>query len=255
MGLNIEELESFTALNCEGYDATWFERILVTTRYSPLIITLVMYVSGLWYRELYLLLFGVGLTLDNLLNKALQMAIDERVPQKSCGGPLGMPSELAQHIAFFYAMLVTFPILYSQRMGLSKALILALGAALVYAAQVELGYNTPEQVLVGSVVGTLFGFVYQLVIYTLLYPYFNTILSWSLVDWCGYADSWCRVPRREPVALEPHSTREFLRTQVWPLVTEYFIFPENTDILVLIEDSIAQPVHRATPPKEPRLKF
>jgi len=239
MSINIEELETFTALNCSDYDASWFSRVLVLTRYTPVFITLLMYVSGLWYKEIYLLLFGIGLSLDSAINSALQELIAEPVPEKHCGGPYGMPSDFAQHTAFLYAMLATFPILYSQRIGLLNSSILTLVVALVFAAQTHLHYNTREQVLVGSCVGALLGFAYQLGLYTFVYPYFNTILCCAPLSTFGYVDSWCRV-RAAPVAFRETSdaARVFLQSRVWPVLCEFFIFPEGTDVLAEIEASL-----------------
>jgi len=249
MTFNIEELETFTALNCPNYDASLISRIFVLTRFSSIAITLIMYFSGIWYRELYLLIFGIGLSLDSLLNTLLQNIIEQPVPNEGCGGEFGMPSELSQHILFFYTMLVTFPILYTQSAGIVNIAIVTLVTSFVCAAQVHLGYNDSAQVAAGAVIGSTFGFVYQMIVFLTIYPRFNWILDTWLISAFGYIDSWCRFNMLSPQsgfqhefynrATFPKSHRKkkrivefFIRAKIWPVLKRYIIFQEDDRILL-----------------------
>jgi hypothetical protein len=164
-----------------------------------------LYTFSLRWRELWLLGFGVGLTLNAFLNGVLVVLIADRVPIEGCGGPYDLPSRVAQHAAFFITSILTYSFQYRSPHfhGYYQA-ALAFWALIVPYALVYFNFNSGAQLLAAALVGSVFAFVWQvLVMYYLLAPHFDVVTSWWAFKTLEYRDTWCRVAA-EDVALEAH---------------------------------------------------
>ena len=73
------------ALHTCAYHVWQGTRYLVLAHYSGPAITLGFFVASALLRDVYLLFFGFGLTVDTLINGALKYALRDAVPQPTCG--------------------------------------------------------------------------------------------------------------------------------------------------------------------------
>jgi len=160
----LREVALFTVTQCAAPDSAQ-TTLLATTRYVGPLLTLLMYVVGLRYKELYLLLFGLGLSLDGYTNVAWRYVLrDDARVVATCGDayvPFASPSYQAQHTAFFVTFALTYIGLYRPRAKLWHFLLLAVFALAVFYADRELNYHTERALLAGAYIGALNAVVWQ----------------------------------------------------------------------------------------------
>lgn len=189
--MDIDQLEIYVALKClPSYDHSIFMRTLVVCQFFPLFLTIGMYTISLTYKyqELYYRFFSFGLTLNWLLNWLLQNIIQSKPRIQNCGDGFAMPSFHSQHCFFFYTMVITYLLLQRRRMGIFNLLILNAVPALVCAARFTLGFNTFSELMVGCIMGTSFGFVYQYILLKWVKPRVPRLLEVHIVRWLGFTD-------------------------------------------------------------------
>jgi membrane-associated phospholipid phosphatase len=189
--MDIDQLEEYTALRCvPHYDYGIFTRFLVICQFFPLYLTIGMYAVTLTYKyqEVYYRFFSLGLTLNWLLNLALQYVIRSEPHIHNCGGGYSMPSWHAQHVFFFYTVLITYFILKKQHIGAFNLMLLNSIPALVCASRLTLGFNTFSELMVGNIIGVTFGFFYQVVLFTWVKPNIPKLLQFRVCKWLGYTD-------------------------------------------------------------------
>lgn len=160
----LREVALFTVLNCAAPD-TALTTLLAVTRYVGPLLTLTMYAVGFYYKELYLLFFGFGLTLDGYTNVAWRFVLRDTVRAvDTCGDaylPFQSPSYQAQHTAFFATFVLTYIGLYRPRAKLWHFFLLALFALAVFYAERRLNYHTERALLAGAYIGAFNAFVWQ----------------------------------------------------------------------------------------------
>jgi membrane-associated phospholipid phosphatase len=189
--MDIEQLEQYMALRCvPHYDYGLFVRFLVICQFTPLYLTIGMYAITFTYKyqELYYRFFSIGLTLNWLLSLALQYLIQSKPHIQNCGGGYSMPSWHAQHVFFFYTMIVTYLILQKKHMGALNLLLLNSVPALVCAARLMLGFNTFSELMVGNIIGVTFGFLYQYTLFKWVKPRVHRLLKIPILQWFGFRD-------------------------------------------------------------------
>lgn len=191
----IKEL-SFYALNfCPVLKRNKFYELLVLSRYAAYSVQFFLWVLGLLLKEFHLVLLGLSLTIDGLLNYALREIIRQPTPNPGCGETFGMPSFAAQHVAVLYVLVVSFPVVWKSRpswWGLFLMTVLYLIASL---AQVSIGYNTAFQVLIGTIIGAAEGIIYQFIIFVIITKYWNTLRRWKIVRWLGITNDYCDISK------------------------------------------------------------
>jgi len=225
----VTELSTWAYDNCV-FEANFFSPYLVLLRYAPRVINLASYIVSLYYRELFIGLVGVLLTLSDILNVyVLKPLIRQPVPQPQCGSstfyclppnatecghdspidcvPCGMPSYGAQQIAAFVTAILVYSLQYpALKLKWSHyALLIALEALAMY-SYVHFHFNTLEQVVVGAMVGSLYMALGVSALYGLLSRYYDALLyHWSARK-LGYVDSLTRY--HAPVPGDPDTTDE-----------------------------------------------
>jgi membrane-associated phospholipid phosphatase len=189
--MDIQQLEIYTALRCAPhYDYGVFTRFLVICQFFPLYLSIGMYAVTLTYKyqELYYRCFSLGLTLNWLLNWALQYVFMSKPHIQGCGDGYSMPSWHSQHAFFFYTMVTTYVLFKKQRLGAVNLVFLNAMPALVCAARLMLGFNTFSELMVGNIVGVTFAFVYQLFLLKVVQPRVPWLLEFTLFKFLGYKD-------------------------------------------------------------------
>jgi hypothetical protein len=186
------EIEQFTRTNCQPYTASWMSAFLSLSRYAPLIITAVLYIAGFYYKELYLFLFGLGLSIDAALGYALSSLIANEPRVATCvpvfGSALAYP---VQHAAFFVTFVLGYFSLYRPRAKLWHiALLLFFYTCVVLGAHFLNYYDAPA-VVAGAALGTLNAFVYQALLFWLVVPHMCAVLRSRIVRYLKYRDTLC----------------------------------------------------------------
>jgi hypothetical protein len=99
-----------------------------------------------------------------------------------------MPSWHAQHVFFFYAMVITYLVLQRKHISATNLMILNSVPALVCTSRLTLGFNTFPELMIGNIIGVTFGFIYQYSLFKWIKPRVNKILAHPFVRWLGYRD-------------------------------------------------------------------
>jgi len=186
------EVELFTLLRCQPYEQTWSSALLALLRYAPQVITFLLYFGGLRYKELYLLLFGFGLSLNSAANQLANSVLraEPRVP--TCTPMHGAAvSWQAQQVAFFTLFSLAYASLYQARLKLWHSVALLTFLALTVLSQDALNYHTTESTVTGAALGCLLALLYQSFLYTLIVPSFPLVMRSRLVRYLAYQDTLC----------------------------------------------------------------
>lgn len=225
------EIELWTFEHCQPFQQSWFAAILSLLRYAPAIITFLLYFVGLRYKELYLFLFGIGLTLSALINEALNSLI-VRAPRIPTCPPLrgaAIANEV-QQVAFFTVFSLGYIALYRPRTKLWHLGVLLLFYALSVIGSHLLNYHFSDAIVAGAVLGTILAFAYQSALHFWFVPQFCKIVRIPFVLYMGYQDTLCsgestplhvivleNLDKRFGTAqyIERRAAREFIAEQVY----------------------------------------
>lgn len=167
---------------------------LALARYAPQLLTFTLYISGLWHKELYLLLFGIGMSLDGALNYALNSWLsDDVLPRVATCVPVhgAVLSYETQQMAFFVTFVLGYIELYEAAARVWHLLLLVLLFAVVFVGDHLLNYHTAESIVAAATLGSLLAFVYQWLLYVALVPLFPWALRQRWMRWFGYEDTLC----------------------------------------------------------------
>jgi hypothetical protein len=186
------EVELFTLLRCQPYEQSWSSALLALLRYAPQVITFLLYFGGLRYKELYLLLFGLGLSLNSVVNQLLNRLLPSEPRVTTCTPMHGAGiSWQAQQVAFFTLFSLGYAALYQARLKLWHTVALTTFLALTVLSQDALNYHTTEATVIGAVLGCLLALLYQSFLYAVIVPSFRIVLRSSLVRYLAYQDTLC----------------------------------------------------------------
>lgn len=181
-------------VNCQPYVDSWLTSLLALARYAPQLLTFTLYITGLWHKELYLLLFGIGMSLSTLLNWAFNSLTGDAVPPRvaTCipvhGAVLSFES---QQIAFFITFAMGYVVLYEAGARVWHMLLLVSIFALVFLGDHMLNYHTAEAIVAAATLGSVLAFCYQWLLYILVVPSFPYVLQSRYVRYFGYDDTLC----------------------------------------------------------------
>ena len=186
------ELELYTLQRCQPYERSWFSALLALMRYAPQAITFGLYFAGLRYKELYFILFGIGLSLNSKLNELLNFVIGGVPRIETCtamhGAALAWQS---QQVAFFVTFALGYTSLYQAKLKMTHTFALMLFLVLSVISQDFLNYHTPESTIAGVAAGVSLALVYQTLVYLLVVPAFGWLLERRIVRFMGYRDTLC----------------------------------------------------------------
>ena len=190
------EIATWTFQNCQPYEDGIVAQILVLTRYSAPLLTLVIFFATLQRPELYIFLFGIGTLVSTAINTLIRYIInDETHVTATCidvyGDTSRWPSWPTQNVTFVVAFIITYPLLYNADMPFYYAILLFLFYFGVVAGDEMLNYHTRSQIAGGAIVGAVTAFLWQLFIRALV-PYFPAILRVPQVNMLGYVDTLCQ---------------------------------------------------------------
>lgn len=191
-GYFFTEIALFTITNCQPFALTWMATVLALTRYTPQVITFLMYFIGLFRKEIYLLVFGVGLSLDSTVGVLIGELVDVAPRVESCA-PVHSAAVAyqVQHGAFFITFALGYMSLYRPRVKFwHLSLIVLFFVAVVVGAHL-LNYYSSEAILSGAALGSMNAFIYQSLVHWLLVPYFPVFLCSRFNRYWCYADNLC----------------------------------------------------------------
>ena len=167
---------------------------MALARYTPQLLTFALYVSGLWHKELYLLLFGLGMSFDGILNWLLNSSLSGSVgPRVSTCVPVhgAVLSYESQQMAFFVTFALGYIILYEAGARIWHLVLLIGLFCIVFLGDHMLNYHTVEAIVAATTLGTLAASIYQWMLYFLFVPAFPFLARQWLVRWIGYEDTLC----------------------------------------------------------------
>mgnify|MGYP000617912188 CR=1 FL=1 len=191
-----EELATWTTANCQPFDASFVAHSLSFTRYMGVLITLGLFIGGIRYCELYLLLFGFAAILNDLLNLLIRAIVrDTTTVTATCVDVYGSygnwPSLQTQQISFVVVFLLTYGVCYNARPNIVGSLSLAMLFSAVIAGDLLLNYHTKSQIYGGLLVGGLFAFLVQIVYRLFVVPYIPRMILWPVLSYFEYTDTLC----------------------------------------------------------------
>ena len=128
-----------------------------------------------------------------IVNTAIVYVLQGEVPIAGCNGMYDMPSGIAQHAGFFVMSVLLYS--YEYRTPHIHAIhhaLLAAWAVIVPFSLAFFNFNSPAQLMVAYLVGSLGAFAYHIaIVFPIIVPKFPIILQWRIIKWCGYEDNMC----------------------------------------------------------------
>ena len=191
-----EELATWTTANCQPFDASFVAHSLVFTRYMGVLISLGLFIGGIRYCELYLLLFGFAAIHNDLMNLLVRVIVrDTTLVTATCidvyGSYGNWPSLQTQQFSFVAVFLLTYGVCYNARPNIIGSLSLAIVVAAVIAGDLLLNYHTKSQIYGGLIIGGLFAFIVQIVYRLFVIPYIPRMILWPVLSYFEYTDTLC----------------------------------------------------------------
>lgn len=188
----LAENELWTLLNCQPYTDSWLTSLLALARVAPQLLTFALYIAGFWHKELYLLVFGIGMSVSTLINLGVNALIDAEPRVATCMPVHGAGVSFeTQQIAFFTTFALGYVALYEAPARIWHLLLLISVFALVFYGDHVLNYHTAEAIVSAAVIGSLLAFCYQWLLYMFVVPTFPYVLRSRYVAWFGYEDTLC----------------------------------------------------------------
>lgn len=146
--------------------------------------------------SLYLWVLWGATILDYLLNLGLRYAFRDPSPNGALAHHAWeMPASSSQAMLCIGTMVVLFILLYNVQQYTLYMLMLYVLASTALFSRLYRGINSPEQLIVGALVGCAEGCLYTMLWQWLGYPYVTRILQWTPIRFYGINDS-LMAPRR-----------------------------------------------------------
>lgn len=183
-----------TQTNCQPYSDSWMTSLLALARIMPQILTFSLYIIGFWHKELYLLLFGIGMSISTLINWGInELAGDTTEPRVATCIPVhgAVISFESQQTAFFVTFVMGYIALYEARARIWHLLLLVAIFALVFFGDHLLNYHTAEATVAAALLGSLLAFCYQWLLYVAIVPTFPHVLRSRYMRMLNYEDTLC----------------------------------------------------------------
>ena len=253
---------------CEGFSGEyWLSRVFYGMLYSPVFITFIMFVAGIWYQELYLAMIGVGITLSWLLNWGFLVALSSthssvievdvwndgssewvKAERHRCLDGFEMPSSIAQQVAFFVVAAFVYHLVTQKPASFYLISIIQAGMVMAIYAPLYLNFSTIGDVLVGVVLGAFFAILYSVFLNYFLYRYGDEICHWWPIRMLGIRAKYLSVymdrVRKKAIHRQlcgnllkmaretlgaPQLTIEQFRMLIETLDSEYYLIQTNGD--------------------------
>lgn len=205
------EIDSFIYGICGPYEQTWQSGVFALLRYAPYFITIVLYIASFWYKQIYLLFFSIGLTLDGVLNEALNNAFPRAWRTPGCPPLWGAAvAYQIEHAAFFITFVLGYMLLYRPRTKLWHILLLFTFYALTVSGAHYMNFHYADAIANGAIVGSFAALTYQTILHWFFVPRLCRMLKHRLIVYWGYMDTLC-TGEVQPlhVLMDENFTREF----------------------------------------------
>jgi len=158
----------------------------------PLVIMIMLFTLFMSRRDLHTATLGVGVILNHILNQVLKKMYAEPRPMQRAVTfeEHGWPSNHSQYMWFVCSYLILFIKYRLHHLGGCQEIfwktmssILCLGGAVTMSySRVYLQYHTEDQVVAGSVIGSVAALFWFLVTQKILTPLFPMIASWRISE-------------------------------------------------------------------------
>jgi len=239
----LREAECHLALACAPlYQGGGWSHFLLAFKNFPILLSIVMMLSQFYepFRDMYYPL-GItsGVIVNTCVNALLRLAFTQGSPAGAlCATANEMPNWAVQQGFFLTTIIITFPALWRARFGVYQAQFVFFLLWVSSASRIYLGYNTPDQILVAALVGTLVGVLWQLFVYWLLcvtatvraQRKFSVFLLKSVT----YSNSWCKESYTHFTSATDPSERRgvitFRDAVVWLLTLPTILIPPAPDL-------------------------
>jgi len=169
-------------------------KLLAYSSLLPLAVLIGFVTLILFRRDLHTITFFIGLLFNEALNAVLKHIIKQPRPMSrdNMYNEYGMPSSHSQFMWFFSIYMFLFIWVRLQHITNTKTVwfcktIGSFGcfvtALVVTFSRIYLLYHTVNQVIVGSLIGSLLGLFWFLLTNYVFTPWFQTVASWWLCEW------------------------------------------------------------------------
>jgi hypothetical protein len=171
----MDDIKFHNQLVCPWARDSIISWIFVHTRLSIFLLQFILYGISLWNHEIHIFFVGLGLSANMLINTALQQYFKQNVPFPGCGENWGLPSFYAQQVMFFYVMFITYPAFWKTRTSSMRAALISIWCIFTIYGQLYLNYNHPTQIIVGALIGIVFGITYQGILFFYIAPNYESM--------------------------------------------------------------------------------
>lgn len=156
----------------------------------PIGVSFAMFTASAVTNSLYLWILWGATILDYCVNLGLRYAIRDPSPNGALAHHAWeMPASSSQAMLCLGTMVILFLLLYNvQQYTLYMLTLYVMGTAALF-SRLYRDINTPEQLIVGALVGVLEGCVYTTIWHLLGYPYARRIIKWWPLRVYGINDS------------------------------------------------------------------
>ena len=158
----------------------------------PFYLTIGLIAVSLYRNEKYLELVSIYLTLDWLLNYIVKdLIVKQSPPTPGCGDTYEMPSYAAEQASLFSTLMLGFAEIWGvESVGL-KPMLISISVLVPCFARTFVGFSSVPQVIIGFQFGLVEGLFYLWITKRFLWPRFNILEKWKLMEYLEFVDTLC----------------------------------------------------------------
>lgn len=161
------------------------------------------YVIGLYSGDFYFFLLSWWLTLDYAFNYALAFTLKQPPRYAGCGPTYEMPSYASEQMTLVVSALFLYVVVFNYRLDASRSVLLTWLLGSVMYARIYIGISTPLQLVVGSALGALSSCVFSALVYFVVLPHIDAVLSLRVCRWFNWTRGMLVLARYEDTPHEP----------------------------------------------------
>lgn len=194
----IAQASAFVTARCGDFQQTAWSDVQLISMTFPYIVMILFYFASWVLRDVYLLVFGMGMTLSGMINVGFQyMLAHEWGPVERCYE--GNPSPSTNMMFFAYTAFMVYAMQHHYSVRPLVVCICTWAPVMTAFANMYFNRGGFSEQYYAALLGSAIGWVWQTFVNAVIEPRFPALLSLPLLSWFEYKNGLCR-------ALEPRFT-------------------------------------------------
>lgn len=157
--------------NCPYYDDSFFEWILLYSRFAVLQIQFFLYGISIIYGDTHTLIFGIACTIDTLIIFIFSKFVSFKNYFVNCNNEYLFPSFISQHFSFFVFSILIHVCINNVKIKLKPTLFILIWYYFTMYGEITISMNNIANIVISVSFGIILSLLFQFINYTLFSHY------------------------------------------------------------------------------------